>query len=174
MAYDAFLWFPGSSPAIDGETTDDEMKPNKAIEIQAFSFGASNYVNIGSQSGGAGAGKADFSAVSVMKATDKATMELFANLCTGTHIPDAVIALRRSGVQGKSGSIFLQFSFKLVYVSSINWSGGSGNEICNESVSLDYGSIKIEYFAQGTDGKNTKAGEKMWSRIKNTAAFVVA
>jgi type VI secretion system secreted protein Hcp len=173
MAYDAFLWFPGATPPVEGETTDSEMSANKAIEIAGFGFGASNNVNVSSQSGGMSAGKAEFGGVSISKNTDKATMMLFTSLTTGKHFPEAVLALRRSGVDGKSGSIYLQFNFKMVFISSMSWGGGSGQDVCSEQVTLEYGSIKIQYFAQGKDGKNTKAGEVMWSRVLNKASDAV-
>ncbi len=174
MAYDAFLWFTGGTPACEGETTDDTYKAKKAIEILSFSMGAYNPVSIGSQSGGAGAGKVDFASVSIMKNTDKSSISLFANMCAGTHFTDATIALRRAGTAGKSGDLFLQFTFKMVFVSNMNWSGGGGQDLCAESLSFDYGSIKIEYFNQDDKGKQAKAGEVMWSRIKNTATDAIA
>lgn len=174
MAVDAFLWFPGAKPAVEGETTDEDMAKNKAIEIEAFSLGASNPMYIGSTTGGASQGKAEFSPVSIQKKTDKASMELFGRLCEGSHFPEAVIALRKSGTAGKSGETFLQFNLKMVFISGINWAGGSGMETCAESLTMDYGAIKIEYSAQGKDGKLTKAGEKMWSRIVNKATDKVA
>jgi type VI secretion system secreted protein Hcp len=174
VAYDAFLWFTGGTPPCEGETTDETYKDKKAIEILSFSLGAFNPVNIGSTSGGAGAGKVDFSGVSIMKNTDKSSISLFANMCAGTHFTDATIALRRAGTAGKSGDLFLQFTFKMVFISNMQWSGGGGQDLCAESLNFDFGSIKIEYFKQDAAGKQAKAGEVMWSRIKNLATDAVA
>ena len=174
MAYDAFLWFKGGKITVEGETTDDLMKTNKAIEIDSFSFGTSNFVTIGSQSGGGGAGKADFSPIAISKKTDKASLGMFECCVVGDHIDEAILALRRAGGQaGKAGDIFLQFNFKFVMISNINWSGGSGMEVCSESVSIEYGAFKLEYFTQDATGKATKAGEKMWSRTLNKASYEV-
>jgi type VI secretion system secreted protein Hcp len=175
MAYDAYLWFEGGKVKVEGETQDDEFKAKKAVEVDSFSFGAYNQVTIGSQSGGGGAGKADFTPVGIGKRTDKATMGLFECCAVGDHIDTATLALRRAGGSAsKSGAIFLQFNFKFVMVSSINWNGGAGQELCTESVELQYGAIKIEYWGQDPTGKDSKVGEKMWSRVLNKAVFAVA
>jgi type VI secretion system secreted protein Hcp len=64
MAFNAFLIFGGAAQngavAIEGETQDEEMAKQKAFEIDSFNFGVENTLNIGSKSGGAGAGKVTF------------------------------------------------------------------------------------------------------------------
>lgn len=172
MAFDTYLYFPGSD-VVQGETTDKEFAKLKALEISSFSFGASNMATIGSGSGGGGAGKADFSSITVTKVTDKSSIGLFTNLTTGTHFPEMVIALRKSGTAAVAGSVFLQFSFKLVFCTAMSWSGGQGQETLFESVSFDYGSIKLEYFKQDKAGKVTKDGEVMWSRVLGIASDAI-
>src|SRR3546814_12338455 len=124
MAFDACLIFenPGSGGiAITGETMDEDMKKKKAFEIKQFSFGFTNTVNIGSQSGGAGAGKATFEDFSVQKNTDSGSPGLFRTCCSGGHYGDVTLILRRSGGdRSKSGTPFLTFKFKLVAVKSVN------------------------------------------------------
>src|SRR3546814_13587821 len=91
MSFDAFLIFenPGSGGiAITGETMDEDMKKKKAFEIKKFSFGVKNTVNIGSQSGGAGAGKATLHDFSVQKNHDSGS-------------PGTVRNLRRGGPSGR-------------------------------------------------------------------------
>lgn len=174
MAYDSFLWFKPGKIKVEGETIDKAFSDKKAIEVDSFSFGASNFVTIGSQSGGGGAGKADFSPVAISKRTDTASMALFECCVTGDHIDEATLALRRAGGSAdKPGDIFLQFTFKFVMVSNISWSGGSGMEVCSEAVSLEYGAIKIEYWKQDEKGGRKAAGNKMWSRVLNQATDAV-
>lgn len=169
MAYDAFLYFPGSE--VEGETTDSVYAEMKAMEVLSFSLGASNIIDIRSAQGGASAGKADFSQFNFMKNQDKATMALFEKLVTGKHFPEAKLALRKSGASDNlAGEPYLVFTFKLVFIGSMNWSGGTGQEQLMEAVSFDYGAIKIEYFMQNSEGALEKAGEKMWSRVKNNAS----
>ncbi len=178
MAFDAFLYFPGSEALVEGETQDIDMSKKKALELISFEFGAENTINIGSGSGGGGAGKATFKEFNVTKKTDTASCGLFQNLCSGKHFPEAVIELRRSGgADDKSGTTFMKFSFLLVMVQDISWSGSDGDDVCEEQVIFQYGAIKIEYFKQAKDGKMSKAdgakGEAKWSRVRNQANYAV-
>ena len=176
MAFDAFLYFPGESK-VKGETFDEAMSKENAFELREFSFGAENVINIGSDTGGAGAGKATFQEFKFKKRTDTASCPLFTMLCTGKHFKEAILVLRRSGgTSDSSGDVFMRFSFKLVMVQEISWSGADGDDVLEEDITLQYGAIKIEYYKQGQDGKMSKKageGEAVWSRVLNKAAFSV-
>lgn len=175
MAFDTFIYFPGSESLVPGETTDDIMKENKASEIISFELGAQNNINIGSISEGGGAGKAMFDGFSFTKKTDSASCGLHANLCEGKHFPDCVIELRRSGgAAGASGATFLKFELKLVMVESISWSGSDGADVCEEAVVLQYGAIKITYFKQNVSGTMSQDSQSMFSRVTNKADFTVS
>ncbi len=175
MAFDAFLVFSGTGAAaaeIEGETRDKEMSKEKAFEIQEFNFEIENTLDIGSVTGGAGAGKVDFMEFTVKKATDKASTVLFHNCCSGGHFNDVYLLLRRAGVDmSAGGGNYLKFSFKLVAVKKIGWS--SGDEICEEEVVFEYGAIRIEYWYQNEKGEIKGPKEAEWSRVLNYASFDV-
>ncbi len=172
MAFDAFVYFPGEK--VEGETQDEIMKAEQALEIINFEIGAENTINIGSISGGGGAGKATFKQLSITKKTDSSSTELFAKLCEGKHFKDMVIELRRSGGEpGKSGTGFLKWEFKLVMLADITWSGSDGDDICEETLLIDYGAMKVTYKMQMQDGTMGKPKTAEWSRIKNQANFAV-
>lgn len=174
MAFDAFLYFPGSEALVPGETIDSHFKKKKAFELKSFEFGAENNINIGSASGGGGAGKATFKEFSISKSTDTGSCGLFTTLCTGKHFPEAVIELRRSGGSAEdSGSTFMKFTFKLVMVKDITWSGQDGDDVCEENVVFEYGAIHIEYYKQKNDGSMEKASEAKWSRTLNKATDAI-
>ena len=178
MAFDAFLYFPGSSLVI-GESQDDEMNKHRAFELRSFEFGAENILIIGSETGGGGAGKATFKQFQVTKKTDTASCGIFHTLCTGTHFDEAILELRRSGGSAqRSGATFMKIHFRLVMVQDMQWSGSDGDDVLEETVIFQYGAIKIEYFKQDKSGKMTKAsggqGEVKWSRVKNKADYVIA
>src|SRR3546814_14928559 len=100
MSFDAFLIFenPGAGGiAITGETMDEDMKKKKAFEIKQFSFGVTNTVNIGSQSGGAGAAQATFEDFPVYKNTDSGSPCLFRTCSRGGHYGVVLPFRRRSG-----------------------------------------------------------------------------
>ncbi len=174
MAFDTFVYFPGSESLVPGETQDDAMSANKAFEAISFELGAENNINIGSISSGGGAGKATFKEFTLTKKTDSASCGLFANLCEGKHFPDCVVELRRSGgAVGSTGATFLKFEMKLVMVQEITWSGSDGDDVCEESLTLQYGAIKISYFKQDKTGKMAQDSEAMFSRVLNKADFAV-
>ena len=112
--------------------------PVKAFEIMEFSFDVENTLNIGSASGGAGAGKVQFNEFVVKKRTDKSSSVLFLNCCSGGHFNDVYLLLRKAGVEkAKSGGNYLKFQFKLVAVKKIGWSGSTGDDVCEEEVAVE-------------------------------------
>jgi len=178
MAFDAFFYFTASADQskVPGETRDQEFKEKKAFELISFSIGAENNINIGSSSGGGGAGKATFKEFSVTKKTDLGSPGLFQMLTVGRHFEEAIVELRRSGGSTeKSGATFMKFYFKHLMVQDIEWSGSDGDDICEESVTFQYGATKIEYIPQKPNGEMDTGAKKSaeWSRIKNTAAYEV-
>jgi type VI secretion system secreted protein Hcp len=172
MAFDAFAYFKGSD--VEGETQDDAMKKNKAFEIISFEIGAENNINIGSMTAGGGAGKASFKEFTITKKTETASCAMFSKLCEGAHFDDMVVELRRSGgAAGVSGKTFLKWEFKLCMIQDISWSGSDGDDICEETVVLQYGAMKVTYTPQDKQGKDgtPKTGE--WSRVLNKANLAV-
>lgn len=172
MAFDAFCYFPGTD--VEGETQDKDMKSNKAFEILSFEIGAENNINIGSITAGGGAGKATFKELNITKKTDTASCAMFSKLCEGNHFDDMTIELRRAGgAAGASGKTFLKWEFKLVMFQDISWSGSDGDDICEETVVMQYGAMKVTYTPQDKQGKDgtPKSGE--WSRVLNTANLAV-
>ncbi len=177
MAFDAFLVFGSPGPgavAIEGETQDSQMKEKKAFEIEEFEFGVENTLNIGSKSGGAGAGKVQFKEFSISKTTDNGSAGLFRTCCSGGHYNDVQLILRRAGSEKlKSGDDFLRYKFKLVAIKDITWSGSDGDDVPNESVVFEFGAIQIEYTQQKTDGSKGGTDTQKWSRVKNSNDFAV-
>ncbi|KIC47725.1 type VI secretion system tube protein Hcp [Tateyamaria sp. ANG-S1] len=172
MAFDAFAYFKGTD--VKGETQDDKYKKEGAFEILSFEIGAENNINIGSISSGGGAGKATFKELNITKKTDSASCGMFSKLCEGNHFDDLVIELRRSGgAAGSTGLVFLKWEFKLVMIQDISWTGSDGDDVCEETVVMQYGAMKVTYTQQKTDGKagDQKSGE--WSRVLNKANLAV-
>jgi type VI secretion system secreted protein Hcp len=177
MAFDAYCYSVAQQSVIPGETQDEAMSAKKAFEVLSFEFGAENNINIGSITGGGAAGKATFKELSITKKTDTASTGLFKALCTGQHFDDLVIELRRAGGGASatsSGKTFMKFDMRLVMVQDMTWSGSDGDDICEESVTLQYGAIQIHYFKQDAKGAMAaKPEEAKWSRVKNNASLTV-
>lgn len=175
MSFDAFCYSKTDKALLTGETQDKAMAEKSAFEVLSFELGAENTINIGSISGGGGAGKATFKEFTITKKTDTATTDLFKALVTGKHFQDLFIELRRSGeVATASGGTFLRFEFALVMVQDISWSGSDGDDICEETVIFQYGAMKVQYYPQGAGGKMaSEPKQMMWSRVKNNASMLV-
>jgi type VI secretion system secreted protein Hcp len=168
------MYLPNSD--VVGETQDKAMKALSAWEINSFSFGAENNVNVGSMSGGGGAGKTTFKEFTITKQTDSASPKIFHNLCIGKHFDDAVIALRRSGgaAGGVSGVTFLEFKFAMLLVQDMSWEGSSGDDVPTETIVFQYGAMSMEYKQQDAKGAMTSTGVVAWSRVKNDDTMNVA
>ena len=178
MAFDAFMYFTAAADTekVPGETHDEKMSEKKAFELISFSIGVENNINIGSSSGGGGAGKATFKEFSITRKTDIGSPGFFQQAVVGRHFDEAIVELRRSGgSELESGSTFMKFHFKHVMVQDIEWSGSDGDDICEESITLQYGAMKVEYIPQKANGKMDvgKTKTAVWSRIKNSAAYAV-
>jgi len=175
MAFDAFCYAKDSSQ-MKGETQDEIYSKLHAFEILSFELGAENVINIGSVTGGGGAGKATFKEFTVTKKTDTASTQLFHALCTGSHLGDVAIDLRRSGMASKtlkSGGVFMKFELKLAMVQDISWSGSDGDDVCEETVIFQFGAIKVTYTPQDSAGAGKTPTVAMWSRVKNNGLFEV-
>ena len=167
MAYDAFMWLVGGSPAVAGESTDKTFSANKAFQIYSFSFGASNPVNIGSAGAGAGAGKVSISSFNIMKQFDSASPGLFLNCAAGAHFTEAHVALRKAG---GTALVYLQYDFFEVFVESVQTSGSTGgDDTPTESVAFAFAKMDMKYTPQTTTGAAGTPIPASWNLTTNTA-----
>ncbi len=153
MAFDTFCYFTGKSSnglEVKGESTDATYSKKSAFEIYSFSWGASNPVTIGSGTTGTGGGKVSISSFNVMKKSDSASPKLFLACAGGDHFPQVDVVMRKAG--GKPVE-YLLYTFKEVYIESIQWSGSSGgDDTPTESLSMAFGQVNITYTQQKADG----------------------
>jgi type VI secretion system secreted protein Hcp len=144
MASDYFLKVEG----IPGESPDSKHKDE--IEIESFSWGASNAGTF-AIGGGGGAGKASFQDASFASLASKASPKLMLACATGQHIPKADLTLRKAG--GKQEE-FYKVTFTDVLVSSFQAAGSSrgGDTIPMDQFSLNFSKVEFEYKAQDAKG----------------------
>lgn len=142
------------------------------FEIEDYSFDIEQTLNIGSQAGGAGAGKVTFNPFSITRKIDAASPALFDMACSGTAFKTVMLALRKSvgaGATGAtamtSGFVFLRFDFKLVAAKTISWS--HDEELPKETLTFEYGGLQIHYCAQNPDGSLMAEKIGGWNRVKN-------
>jgi len=116
---------------------------NAPTPILTFSLGASNPTTIGSATGGAGAGKVDFSALNVSKFVDGDSVPLLTASVTGNLIPAVQIAVFELG----AASSFATYLFQEVLVSN-DVIGGNGNAV-GEQVSFNFGKLTADITLNG-------------------------
>jgi type VI secretion system secreted protein Hcp len=131
---------------IKGESMDAKHKDE--IEVLSYSWGVNNAGSMGSNSGG-GQGKASFQDLTFMHRIDKASSVLMQSCAGGDHHKEAIITHRK---QGKGGQVeFLVYKLSDVIITAVQH-GGSEPAEYNESVSMQFAKVSVEYKAQKQDG----------------------
>jgi type VI secretion system Hcp family effector len=179
MAADNFLYFPdkasgglltGKATAPEGESTDDWFSKKKAVELASFTFGVAQAETSGSATTGASAGKAKFEEFSIEKDVDQASCPLFIACTAGAHFPSIQLIVRKPGGQNL---LYVQFIFRQVFVTGVNWSGAGGEENPKESIKFKFGAMGIQYIQQNSMGG---AGTKMagaWCTVNNSPTLAI-
>ena len=158
--FDAFLKLDG----IKGESADANHKGE--IDIVSFSWGATNRSNIGSATGGAGAGKAQFQQLIFVKKADASTPLLVQACASGQHCKDGTFTVRKAGGTQLE---YLKLALKVVFVTDFQQQGSpKDDEIPLEKVTVTVGSLVVQYQQQGADGR-ALGGPLLasWNQVKN-------
>lgn len=143
MAIDMFLEVEG----IPGESIDSVHKGH--ISLLAWSWGASQSGSTHLGPGG-GSGKVNVQDLSFTKYVDEASHLLLLNCCNGTHIPKAVLTIRKAG--GTAPLDYVVLTLNDIIVSSVSTGGSGGEDRLTENVSLNFAKFKFEYTKQKADG----------------------
>ena len=165
MASDMFLMFEKSLKVAPlGETTDKENPGTKGwMEIDSFSFGGSQPVVITSGKTGAAVERVSLQDVSVTKALDNASPQLFQAAIIGAHFPKAHLVCRRAG---ETPVTYLTVDFTEVFVTSFGTSGAAGVPP-SETLSFAYGKIELTYTPQKVAGLAGDKNPVSWDVTKN-------
>ena len=163
MPYDAVIYFTPSN-AIPTPPV-DFFSAATAIPIISYAFSVENSTSVGSTTSGAGAGKATFQEMMIVKSVDATSPVFFQYLVTGQHFQNMVLSLRTNG------SIFYQFIAGLVFIDKIDQAGTAGGQALPlETLHLVYGSMAEKYFKRNTDGTvSTTPVSALWSQITNSS-----
>jgi type VI secretion system secreted protein Hcp len=153
-AVDYFLKIDG----IAGESTDSKHKGE--IELESFSWGATQALRPG---GGAGGGKVQLQDFHFVMTVNKASPNLFLACATGEHLKQATFVARKAG---KDQQEFLVYKFTDVLVSSYQ-TGGSGEALPTDQISLNFGKIEVEFRPQKPDGSSGAPATAGWDIKKN-------
>lgn len=114
------------------------------FSVMSWAWGASNPTTIGSSSGGAGAGKVNFSDLVVQKNFDQYSPALFGAVSAGKHFNSLVLTQEDS-----NGNVVLTATLSEVFVSSWQVSGSVNDSTPIESVSFAFAKICIAETSSG-------------------------
>src|SRR4051794_10836940 len=147
---------------IDGVTGEAQMgKVTDAIQINSFELGIENNTSIGSMSGGAGAGKASFSELTVTKPLDSTSPVLMQKVGQGTVIPGMELVLRKTGATNQS-AVYQRYFFTPVFVISQSRSGAGGEGV-TETLKFAYGAMQMSNTRQNANGTTAPPVATTWS-----------
>jgi len=144
MATDNYL----KVDTIEGEV--EAVGFEKQIQIESYSFGASNPGSAGVGTG-MGSGKVSLQDFHFVIKNGKASPALFLATAKGNHIPQAILSLRKSGGDGKP-YVFTKYTFKDILISSFQTGGSKGGDGPIDQCSFNFTAITVEYFQQKADG----------------------
>lgn len=160
MASDTFIKFDG----IDGESTDD--KHQKWIEVMSYSWGVHQAATTVSTAGSAPSARADFTDLSITKELDKATPKLFIHCASGQPIAKVEVDFCRAA--GDTKESYMKYTMEEVIISSVSTGGGGDGSLPIETVTMNYGKLKQEYFETKRDtGKGASTGAVIWNLKTN-------
>lgn len=137
------------------------------IQLDSWSWGETNSGSaIGSATGGAGAGKVSMQDFHFTSKISKASPLLMLHCANGKHIKEAVLAARR-----RNQFEFLKYTLEDVLVTSVQEAAsGTGDQVIPEdSVSLNFAKISVEFKEQKTDGTPGATVTFQWDLSANKA-----
>ena len=160
MAVDIFLKIKG----IEGESKDASHKGE--IDILGFSWSGSQSGTMHG-GGGGGSGKVSVQDVSFSKYVDKASPNLIAYLCSGKHVTEATLIVRKAGDKPVE---YLKFKMTGVLISSFSTGGSGGDDRLTETSCLNFKKFEVFYTPQAEDGTAGAEIAAGWDIAANEAA----
>jgi type VI secretion system secreted protein Hcp len=157
----AFLDLEG----IPGEAQDS--KYDKKIELQSFSWGASNNSSYTSGTG-SGIGKGQVQDISISKFTCSASLKLLERAVSGKPIPKGKLTLLK--LAGETKIPYFEAELENVVVTSFHISASGGGQLPMESATLHFVKVKSHYKPQSNVGDAQGPIEFGWDLQKNESA----
>ena len=142
MAVDMFLKIDD----IKGDSIDH--KHAGEIEVLSWSWGVTQTGTTHSGTGG-GAGKANVHDVTVTKWVDSASPKLLLNCCTGKHLKEANLVVRKAGDKPLE---YVKMKLEDLLITSVQTGGSGGDDRLQETLSLNFAKIEFNYVPQKKDG----------------------
>jgi type VI secretion system secreted protein Hcp len=150
---------------LAGETTVGSTKD--VIAIDSFELGIENTNSIGSASGGAGVGKAQFHELVVTKPVDSTSPMFMQRVGTGLHFTGMEIVARKAGATS-GGTTYMRWALQPVFVTKQEHSGSSGDDAPVETLTFVFGAMQQTSSKQATAGAPAGNVIKVWNQVTNT------
>ena len=133
------------------------------IDVLAWSWdmAQSGSMHVG---GGGGAGVASIQDLSLTKYVDKASTELMLACLNGEHITEAVLTVRKSGVNPLK---YIVITMSPVMVTSVSTGGSAGEFRLVENVTLNFAKVNVRYTPQKEDGTADADVDFTWNIEQN-------
>ncbi len=143
-SFEVFLKIEG----IEGDSTDP--RHTNEINVVSFNIGVLNTETFAT-GGGGGAGKVQFTDLTVFKFIDKASPQLFVAAALGDHIRSATLVVRKSG---PNPFTFYEIVLQDVLISSVNDNASTTDQNGNllEQITLNWARITWTFIPQNPDG----------------------
>lgn len=152
-----YLVLTKNTGPVLGESV-SESHPN-AIDVQSYSMGVSNPISVSSGTG-MGAGRASFSALSIIKRLDRSSPILLRDVALGSTFTTADLY-----VEDLSGRLITWVHLNHVFMESEQDSGGG--QFPTESLSMVFQSIFWTYYPQNSDGSSGSPTTGGWDAVRN-------
>ena len=149
---------------IKGESTDQKHKDQ--IEVLSFTQSWTNTVELGSATGGAGAGKVQCGAITLMKNIDKSSPLLLKGIATGQHFKDAVITFQSSDARLQSPEYYT-ITMTTVFVTELSQTDSADPNRIFEKLVLNAGAFEFKYTPTDVKGKVGTPVSFKWDCISN-------
>jgi len=161
MAVDIFLYLSNN---IKGESQDTTHADK--IDVLSWSWGCTQSGTTHMGSGGGG-GKVNIQDIAISKYVDLASNDLIKRCCSGEHIDEGELIVRKSG--GSAPVEYFKIKFENIMISSYQTGGSKdGLDRITENLMLNFRKFEITYTLQeasGAVGTSTNAG---WDAAANT------
>ena len=157
MAVDMFIKIDN----INGESQDKKHKGE--TDVLAWSWGMSQSGSFHT-GGGGGAGKVNVQDLSFTKWVDKGSTDLMLACCKGTHIPKAVLVVRKAGDKPLE---YMTITMEKCMVTSVSTGGSGGEDRLTENVTLNFTKVGVKYIEQKPEGGEGAKPEIKWNIAEN-------
>jgi type VI secretion system secreted protein Hcp len=146
---------------IDGESKDAGHKAS--IDVLAWSWGMSQSGTTHT-GGGGGAGKVNVQDVSLTKYVDKSSPNLMTHCCSGKHIPEAKLTVRKAGDKPLE---YISITMQDCLVTAVSTGGSGGEDRLTENVTLNFARFIVEYKEQKATGDGSASIYSKWKINEN-------